>query len=126
VASVGRPFTMSGRVAHGAKLGRTLGFPTANVVVRRRAPLAGIFAVEAMLEETRQTWRGVASVGRRPTVAADGPHLFDVSRELYGKHLRVRFLERIRDERKFDGLPALTAAIRQDAEQAKKYFEAHG
>lgn len=128
---LGRPYTMSGRVAHGAKLGRTLGFPTANVVVRRRAPLAGIFAVEAMLEETSQSWRGVASVGRRPTVADDGPlllevHLFDVERELYGKHLRVKFLERIRDEKKFDGLPALAAAIRQDAEQARKYFQAHG
>ena len=128
---LGRPYTMSGRIAHGEKLGRTLGFPTANVVVRRRAPLAGIFAVEAELEETRQAWRGVASVGRRPTVAKDGPlllevHLFDVSRELYGKHLRVKFLERIRDEKKFDGLQALTSAIREDAEQARKYFQAHG
>jgi len=128
---LGRPYTMSGRVAHGAKLGRTLGFPTANLVVRRRAPLAGIFAVEAVLEETQQAWRGVASVGRRPTVAENGPvllevHLLDVSRELYGRHLRVKFLERIRDEQKFDGLQALTTAIRQDAEQARKYFEAHG
>jgi riboflavin kinase/FMN adenylyltransferase len=128
---LGRPYTMSGRIAHGAKLGRTLGFPTANVVVRRRPPLTGIFAVEAELEETRQAWRGVASLGRRPTVAENGPvllevHLFDVSGELYGRHLRVKFLERLRDERKFDGLQALTTAIRQDAEQARKYFEAHG
>ena len=128
---LGRRYSMSGRIVHGDKLGRTLGFPTANVVLRRQPPLAGIFAVEAELEETRQVWRGVASVGRRPTVAENGPmllevHLFDLSGELYGRHLRVSFLEKLRDEKKFDGMQDLSAAIRQDAEQARKYFSAHG
>jgi riboflavin kinase/FMN adenylyltransferase len=128
---LGRRYTMSGRIAHGAKLGRTLGFPTANVILRRRPPLAGIFAVRAELEETRQAWRGVASVGRRPTVAENGPlllevHLFEASGELYGRHLRVTFLEKLRDEKKFDGVQALTVAIRQDAEHARQYFETHG
>jgi riboflavin kinase/FMN adenylyltransferase len=128
---LGRPYTMSGRIAHGAKLGRKLGFPTANVVLRRKPPLAGIFAVEAELEETGQACRGVASVGRRPTVAENGPmllevHFFDLGGELYGRHLRVRFLEKLRDEQRFDGVQALTTAIRQDAEQARQYFRAHG
>jgi len=128
---LGRPYTMSGRIAHGAKLGRKLGFPTANVVLRRKPPLAGIFAVEAEIEETGQAWRGVASVGRRPTVAENGPmllevHFFDLAAELYGRHLRVRFLQKLRDEQKFDGMQALTTAIRQDAEQARQYFRAHG
>src|SRR5258706_522383 len=106
-----RPHMMSGRVAHGEKLGRRLRLPTANNVFR---PL-----------------RGVASVGRRPTVKENASplleiHLFDFEGELYGRHLRVRFKEKLRDERKFDGLEALSTAIRQDAEQARKYFEAHG
>lgn len=133
---LGRGYGMSGRVAHGEKLGRTLGFPTANIVLRRRPPLAGIFAVTAELEETRETetrsvLRGVASVGRRPTVKADAPpllevHLFDWNGDLYGRHLRVKFLHKLRDEAKYDGLDALRAAIARDAEQARDYFRNHG
>ena len=128
---LGRPYTMSGRVAHGEKLGRTLGFPTANLVLRRLPPLAGIFAVEAEVEETHKALRGVASVGRRPTVKADAApllevHLFDWSGDLYGQHLRVRFLRKLRDEAKYDGLEALRAAIARDAAEAKDYFAKHG
>jgi riboflavin kinase/FMN adenylyltransferase len=128
---LGRPYTMSGRVAHGEKLGRTLGFPTANIVLRRRPPLAGIFAVQAEIEETRQPLRGVASVGRRPTVKADAApllevHLFDWAGALYGRHLRVQFLRKLRDEAKYDGLEALRAAIARDAAQAKEFFRNHG
>jgi riboflavin kinase/FMN adenylyltransferase len=122
---------MSGRVAHGEKLGRTLGFPTANLVLRRLPPLAGIFAVEAEVEETHKALRGVASVGRRPTVKADAApllevHLFDWNGDLYGQHLRVRFLRKLRDEAKYDGLEALRAAIARDAAEAKDYFAKHG
>jgi riboflavin kinase / FMN adenylyltransferase len=128
---LGRGYSMSGRVAHGEKLGRTLGFPTANIVLRRRPPLAGIFAVEVELEETQAVLRGVASVGRRPTVKADAApllevHLFDWSGDLYGRHLRVKFLQKLRDEEKYDGLDALRAAIQRDAEQAKDYFKRNG
>jgi riboflavin kinase/FMN adenylyltransferase len=128
---LGRPYTMSGRVAHGEKLGRTLGFPTANLVLRRLPPLAGIFAVEAEVEETHKALRGVASVGRRPTVKADAApllevHLFDWNGDLYGQHLRVRFLRKLRDEAKYDGLEALRAAIARDAAEAKDYFAKHG
>jgi len=128
---LGRDYSMSGRVAHGEKLGRTLGFPTANIVLRRRPPLAGIFVVEAELEETRRVLRGVASVGRRPTIRENAPpllevHLFDWDGDLYGRHLRVKFLRKLRDEKKFDGLEALRSAIAQDATQARDYFRKHG
>jgi riboflavin kinase/FMN adenylyltransferase len=124
---LGRPYMMSGRVAHGEKLGRSLGFPTANIVLRRRPPLGGIYVVEAELEETHRMLRGVASVGRRPTVAQDAApllevHLFDWDEPLYGRHLRVRFLQKLRDERKYDGLQALRAAIAADAAQARDFF----
>ncbi|MGH8734008.1 MAG: bifunctional riboflavin kinase/FAD synthetase [Burkholderiales bacterium] len=123
---LGHPYTISGRVAHGAKLGRGLGFPTANIVLRRPPPLAGIFVVEV-----DNLGRGVASVGRRPTVNPVAiplleVHLFDYDADLYGEHLRVRFLQKLRDEEKFDGLPALQAAIARDARQAKEYFLKHG
>jgi riboflavin kinase/FMN adenylyltransferase len=125
---LGREYTMSGRVAHGEKLGRKLGFATANIVLRRRPPLAGVFAVEAELEETHRVLRGVASVGRRPTVEDNAApllevHLFDWSEDIYGRHLRVKFLEKLRDEEKYDGLEALRSAISRDAAQARNYFD---
>ena len=123
---LGRPYAVSGRVVHGARLGRDLGFPTANVPLKRSPPLAGIYVVEV-----QGYGRGVASVGRRPTVnPVAAPllevHLLDWQGELYGKRLRVRFLRKLRDEAKFDGLPALRAAIARDAEQAREYFARHG
>ena len=132
---LGRDYSMSGRVAHGEKLGRTLGFPTANLVLRRPPPLAGVFAVEAELEETHAVLRGVASVGRRPTVRENAPpllevHLFDWDGAhhdpLYGRHLRVKFLHRLRNEEKYDGLDALRSAIARDVTQARDYFRNHG
>jgi riboflavin kinase/FMN adenylyltransferase len=123
---LGRPYTLGGHVVHGARLGRDLGFPTANLLLRRSPPLGGIYVVEV-----EGYGRGVASVGRRPTVnPVPAPllevHLLDWEGELYGKRLRVRFLRKLRDEAKFDGLPALREAIARDAEQARKYFARHG
>jgi riboflavin kinase / FMN adenylyltransferase len=123
---LGRPYAVSGRVVHGARLGRDLGFPTANVPLKRSPPLAGIYVVEV-----EGYGKGVASVGRRPTVnPLPVPllevHLLDWDGELYGKRLRVRFLRKLRDEAKFDGLPALREAIARDAEQAREYFARHG
>lgn len=123
---LGHPYTISGRVAHGAKLGRGLGFPTANIVLRRPPPIAGIFVVEV-----DGYGHGVASVGRRPTInPVPIPllevHLFDRDEDLYGEHLRVRFLQKLRDEEKYDGLPALQAAIARDARQAREFFLKHG
>lgn len=123
---LGHPYTLSGRVAHGAKLGRELGFPTANIVLRHPSPLSGIYVVEA-----GERGPGVASVGRRPTVnPVEVPllevHLFGETRDLYGEHLKVRFLKKLRDERKFDDLAALRDAIARDAAQARQYFATHG
>jgi riboflavin kinase/FMN adenylyltransferase len=123
---LGHPYTLSGRVAHGAKLGRELGFPTANIVLRHPSPLSGIYVVDV-----GERGPGVASVGRRPTVnPVEVPllevHLFGETRDLYGEHLKVRFLKKLRDERKFDGLPALRDAIARDAAQAREYFATHG
>lgn len=128
---LGRRYTMSGRVVHGDGLGRPLGFPTANIVLRRRTPMTGIFVVEAELEETQRRLRGAASIGTRPTIREHAQpllevHLLDFEGVLYGKHLRVTFLEKLRAEQKFDGLEALRAAIAADVAQAREYFEAHG
>src|SRR5687767_12547673 len=123
---LGHPYTISGRVAHGAKLGRGLGFPTANIVLRRPPPVGGIFVVEV-----DNLGRGVASVGRRPTINPVAiplleVHLFDHDADLYGEHLRVRFLKKLRDEQKYDGLAALRDAIARDAREAREFFLTHG
>ena len=124
---LGRAYAMSGRVTHGQKLGRELGFPTANILLRKRPPLAGIFVVECRIEG-EAGWRpGVASVGRRPTVNPTAVpllevHLLDFAGELYRRHLQVRFLSKLRDEVKFDGVTALRAAIASDAAQARIQF----
>jgi riboflavin kinase/FMN adenylyltransferase len=128
---LGRRYTMSGRVVHGDGLGQPLGFPTANIVLRRRTPMTGIFVVEAELEETQRRLRGAASIGTRPTIREHAQpllevHLLDFEGALYGKHLRVTFLEKLRAEQKFDGLEALRAAIAADVARARNYFEAHG
>jgi riboflavin kinase/FMN adenylyltransferase len=119
---LGRHYAVSGRVVRGARLGRQLGFPTANVALPPRPPLGGIFVVEV-----DGIGPGVASVGRRPTVnEVPAPllevHLLDWSGELYGRRLRVRFLQRLREEKKYDDLPALRAAIANDARAARDYF----
>ena len=121
---------LSGRVAHGERIGRQLGFPTANIVLRRRPPLEGIFVVTAELEETREVVRGVASVGRRPTVRADASpllevHLFDFSEQVYGRMVSVEFMSRLREERHYDSLDLLTAQIQRDAEAARAWHAAH-
>jgi riboflavin kinase/FMN adenylyltransferase len=123
---LGRPYSLSGRVIHGAKLGQDLGFPTANIALRQRPPLSGIYVVEA-----EALGPAVASIGLRPTVnPVPTPllevHLLEHGGNLYGRRLRVRFLRKLRDEAKFEGLAALRAAIAQDAEEARQYFARHG
>jgi riboflavin kinase/FMN adenylyltransferase len=124
---LGRPFEIVGRVRHGEKLGRKLGFPTANVNHRGYlAPRMGSYAVCAALDEPGAAWLdGVASFGNRPTLGSDlatvlEVHLFDFDGALYGKRLRVRLIEYLRPERKLDGLEALKAQIAEDARQAKR------
>jgi riboflavin kinase/FMN adenylyltransferase len=123
---LGRPFRLSGRVAHGDKRGRTMGFPTANIHLHRcKVPLSGVYAVQLFGIEGEPI-QGVANVGVRPTVGADKAllevHLFDFNREIYGEHVQIHFLHKLRDEKKFDGLPSLIEQIQLDTQQAKRYF----
>ena len=123
---LGHRYFISGRVAHGAKLGRDLGFPTANIVLRRPPPLSGIYVVEV-----DGYGPGVASVGRRPTVNPVAVPLLEVhllgrDEPLYGRRLRVTFLKKLRDEARFDGLAPLREAIARDADEARQYFAKHG
>ncbi|MCK5648001.1 MAG: bifunctional riboflavin kinase/FAD synthetase [Gammaproteobacteria bacterium] len=146
-----RPYWMSGHVQHGAKRGRTIGFPTANVPLHRETPaVSGVFAVRLWgrdlgvckntmspipenhisekhgLEKSRQGINGIANIGYRPTV--DGKkgllevHLFDFDGDLYGKLAHVDFLHKIRDEMKFDSFEILKEQILKDVVEAKAYF----
>jgi len=126
---LGRPYAMSGRVAHGDKRGRTIGFPTANVFLHRAAsPVSGVFAVE-MEGVAAGRVAGVANVGTRPTV--DGTrallevHLFDFDRDIYGRHVQVSFLKKLREERRFESFEALRQQIHEDAGQARAFFSRH-
>ena len=125
-ALLGRPFVIEGRVERGNQLGRTLGFPTANIHLRTRvSPVQGIFAVRVGLGEGECSWPGVASLGVRPTVnQVREPllevHLFDFAGDLYGQRMAVEFVAKLRDERKFDGLDALKAQMDIDARQARQ------
>ena len=124
---LGRPYSISGRVVHGDKLGQELGFPTANIQMKHnKPPLSGIFAVELSGPDGRRL-PGVASLGVRPTVKVNGVatlevHLFDFHARIYGAHVRVDFLHKLRDEEKFPDLPTLIAQIERDVVEAKKYF----
>jgi riboflavin kinase / FMN adenylyltransferase len=123
---LGHTYSISGRVAHGEKLGRDLGFPTANIALRRAPPVAGIYVVEVA-----DFGPGVASVGRRPTVNPLAlplleVHLLDWHGDLYGRHLRVCFLEKLRDEEKYADLAQLKEAIAHDVRRAREYFARHG
>jgi riboflavin kinase/FMN adenylyltransferase len=125
-ALLGRPYAIAGRVAHGEKVGRNLGFPTANIVLGHRVPLAGIFAVQVHgLGSVARA--GVASLGVRPTVQHNGRpllevFLFDFDQDIYGKRVTVEFLHKLRDEARYDDLGALTHQIRADVAQAREYF----
>ena len=121
---LGRPWSMRGRVMQGKRLGRDLGFPTANLPLeRRRAPVAGIFAVRVH-GVASAALPGVASLGTRPTIggveALLEAHLFDFSGELYGREIEVEFAAKLRDEASFPTLEALTAQMRRDAADARR------
>ena len=124
---LGRPYAISGRVAHGDKLGRTLGFPTANIPFsHRRAALSGIFAV-TIAGVAAEPLPAVASLGVRPTVKAKADpllevHIFDFSRDIYGKRVHVEFHHKLRDEARYPDLESLTRQIAVDAQQARQWF----
>lgn len=122
VGVLGRHFTLDGRVAGGDGRGRQLGFPTANLVTAKELlPSAGVYAVR--VRHGRRLYDGVVNLGVRPTFAGAGAsleiHLLDFSGDLYGSRLRLYFVERLRDERRFASIEALQAAIRDDIANAR-------
>ncbi len=124
---LGRPYIICGRVAHGHARGRTIGFPTANVELRRKiSPLRGVYAV-TVSGLGGVPLPGVANIGNRPTIEGDPHyllevHLFDFDQQIYGAHLEVEFCLRLRDEQKFDSFDALRAQIDRDAQAARDFF----
>ncbi len=127
---LGRPYDMCGRVAYGDQVGRTIGFPTANIHLHRRVtPVYGVYAV-MMSGPGLRPWPGIANVGRRPTVQGNRErlevHLLDFQGDLYGRHVKVDFLHYLRPEQRFESLAALQAQIQQDERAARTYFSARG
>lgn len=124
---LGRPFVIAGRVMDGKKIGRTIGFPTANIQVRRkRLPLSGVFAVTVSGIDPKPL-PGAANIGVRPTVAEGlkpvlEVHLLDFDRDIYGRHVDVNFLHKLRSEAKFESLDALKAQIARDVAEVRAYF----
>jgi len=123
---LGHPFILSGRVAHGQKIGRTIGFPTANIALKRKVvPVRGVFAVRLFWDDS-DIYEGVANIGFRPTVQGQvcqlEVHLFDFDGDLYGKRVEVELVAKIRDEQPFESLDALKKQILNDANEAKALF----
>ncbi|EKD55386.1 MAG: hypothetical protein ACD_60C00012G0011 [uncultured bacterium] len=124
---LGRPYTMQGRVVHGDKRGRIMGFPTANIYLHRLAtPLEGIYVVR-MHGIAKKALPGVASVGTRPTVGGTRclleVHLLNFNEDIYGRHVEIEFLEKLRDEEHFATIDLLIEQIKKDCDAARHYFE---
>lgn len=125
---LGKPYSIHGRVAHGNKLGRTIGFPTANIHLHRQVnPVQGVYAVEILTKQNNR-YQGVANVGNRPTI--DGltrplleVHLFNFKQNLYGQSLEVIFQHKIRNEIKFADFTQLQQQITHDINLAKQFFD---
>lgn len=126
---LGRDHSVSGTVLEGKKLGRDLGFPTANLETHNEQfPPDGVYAVRATVNDDH--YNGVANIGIRPTVSGEGSrilevHLFDFSGDLYGKTIDVAFLQFLRPEQKFENLDALRAQIQHDAAEARDWIDQH-
>lgn len=131
-ALLGRRYAIHGRVAYGERIGRRIGFPTANIALKRRVTaLSGVYAVRVLMQErtrARRVLSGVANIGKRPTV--DGlhtrleVHLFDFNETIYGRSLQVEFIHKIRAERRFESLIDLQGQIQHDCAKARAFFAA--
>jgi riboflavin kinase/FMN adenylyltransferase len=147
---LGRSYRMSGRIGYGRQLGRTIGVPTANVILQRnKLPMTGVYAVKAIEIEVAdchesevldasdqpRAWQGVANIGVKPTVAGTPEpslevHIFDFPSleeggNIYGKRLSIEFCQKIREEKKFNGLDELKAAIGNDMSIAREFFSSN-
>ncbi len=126
--ALGRDYVISGRVAHGRKLGRSLGYPTINIELNKGGnPLHGVYAVKVKLSE--RWYQGVASVGYNPTVGGNAKRLevyvLDFNADVYGHFVEVLFYKKLRNEVEFDSLCALRTAIEEDVQQTQHFFAEH-
>jgi riboflavin kinase/FMN adenylyltransferase len=124
---LGREFSISGKIIHGQQKGRTIGFPTINIPIKRKiSPVLGVFATTVEIQGS--VFQGVCNIGNRPTINGKEilleVFLFDFDREVYGIEARVVFKHKIRDEEKFDSFEALKQQIELDTQQAKAFFKA--
>lgn len=124
-AMLGHPFSINGTVKHGDKRGRTIGFPTANIALNRGvSPVHGVYTVIVTTKEG--VFDGVCNIGNRPTVNGNElrleVHLFDFDGQIYGQHIEVAIVHKLRDEQKFDSLEQLKQQIAADVTAAKRYF----
>ncbi len=122
---LGRPYSIIGRVFHGDKRGREIGFPTANVSLKRKvSPISGVYAVQ--VKTIDGDYFGVANIGSRPTVSGTRAqlevHIFDFNKDLYGQHIEVNMLKKLRNEMKFESINALTKQIDIDSKQARDFI----
>ena len=122
---LGRPFSISGKVAHGAQIGRTIGFPTANIGIKRRlSPVLGVYSVH--IEHSSKTYTGVCNVGKRPTLGGTKTLLelfvFDFDQEIYGENVNVIFRQKCRNEIKFGSFDELKKQIEKDVEKSRGFF----
>ena len=124
---LGHCYSVCGRIAHGDKLGRTIGYPTANIKMHRKnTPVNGVFAV-TMTGIDGLEFEGIANVGTRPTLDGGSKviletHLFDFNKEIYGRYVEVHFHQKIRDELRFQSLEELKDQIFKDVAETKKIF----
>lgn len=124
---LGRAYSIVGKVFHGDKRGRQLGFPTANVLLKRRvSPVSGVYVVNVKIKENE--FFGVANVGNRPTISGKRQqlevHIFDFSQTIYGQIIEVELLHKLREEQRFASLDELTAQIEIDSKQARQFVRA--
>jgi riboflavin kinase/FMN adenylyltransferase len=120
---LGRPYSFEGKVVHGNRLGRSIGFPTANIwLPKNNLPIKGVFSVK--ISQDMSEFKGIANIGIRPTVGGTSPvlevNIFDFKKEIYGKRIKVEFFRKIRDEQKFDSLDDLKKQIAKDVNTAKE------
>ncbi|WP_109849965.1 bifunctional riboflavin kinase/FAD synthetase [Proteus sp. CA142267] len=124
---LGHPYSVCGRVVHGNELGRTIGFPTANIPMKRLvAPVKGVYAVDVYLSDNQSPLPGVANIGSRPTVQGKGVqlevHLIDVNMDLYGRRIDVVLRKKLRNEQRFASLDALKQQIADDVATARDFL----
>ena len=120
---LGRPYSFEGKIVHGNRVGRSIGFPTANIwLPKNNLPIKGVFSVKISLDMSELY--GIANIGIRPTVGGTSPvlevNIFDFKKEIYGKRVKVEFVKKIRDEKKFDSLEDLKKQIAKDVSIAKE------